>query len=292
MTTPPPELTIGSATSTAPPAAALRAGLSALRARHGDDVDAGVFRERLVPPEGEWRPATCFVAGGGLDDLLDATARRWAAPPHVAASLAWKAYSYWLALPVIFTWTAGLPVPDPAPDRVVVRLLRRSPFVRIAFVPVASPSARSSDGELATLDRRAIASEVHARLLDQHLSPMLDGLRRTTRIQARVLRGELALSAARLHALSSSVTAARSLSMVELLTALGLSGGVRLSVDADGTVAASRRTCCLAFAAPGLNGRICRDCVVPPERRAGRARSTQPDQRQQRGSRAACRPTQ
>ena len=78
-----------------------------------------------------WVPATALVTGEALDDLLDTAKQRWNAAPHAAAALAWKSYTYWLALPAVLAYVAALRVPLLRPDAVLARYTPCWPFVTI-----------------------------------------------------------------------------------------------------------------------------------------------------------------
>jgi hypothetical protein len=111
--------------------------LAAIRRRLGVDATRGLVPGLLVPrdlggdggtgpadqPAGTgWMPASALVTGARLDDLLVAAKQRWGASPHAAAALAWRSYTYWLALPVVLGWATARRVPLVAPEDVLVRV--------------------------------------------------------------------------------------------------------------------------------------------------------------------------
>src|SRR6266545_6984693 len=112
-----------------------------MRARHGDGATHGLAPGLVVDDLRGWVPATALVRGGpaALDDLLDAAKQRWNAPTHVAAALAWKSYSYWVALPAVLGWATSRRVPLVSAANVVVRYADHQPFLRVALFdcPVA-----------------------------------------------------------------------------------------------------------------------------------------------------------
>ena len=61
----------------------------------------------LRNPLDYWVRASTLTEPDGLAVLLKAAAKRWNAPPHAAATLAWKSYSYWASLPVILSWATA-----------------------------------------------------------------------------------------------------------------------------------------------------------------------------------------
>src|SRR5215470_1508567 len=80
-----------------------------------------------------WTPASDLVSGVALPELFELAERRWGAAPHAAATLAWKAYTYWLTLPVVLSWAASRRVPLVDPQNVFVRLDTGSPLLQIGF---------------------------------------------------------------------------------------------------------------------------------------------------------------
>src|SRR6266508_2726487 len=106
-----------------------------MRARHGDGATHGLAPGLVVDDLRGWVPATALVRGGpaALDDLLDAAKQRWNAPTHVAAALAWKSYSYWVALPAVLGWAAARRVPPVRAEDVLVRYADHQPFLQVAL---------------------------------------------------------------------------------------------------------------------------------------------------------------
>src|SRR5689334_14211087 len=99
-----------------------------MRRRHGKDSLQG-----LVPglrASWAWGPAASLLTGDGMADFLATAARRWNAQPHAAAALAWKCYSYWVALPAVVGYAAVRRVPIMSPSEVLVQYSAAQPFVR------------------------------------------------------------------------------------------------------------------------------------------------------------------
>src|SRR5688572_7496252 len=94
------------------PMAPVASMLESMRQRLGDGPVHGV-RLDLDDTTG-WVPASWLLHDDALlDDLLDAAKQRWSAQPHAAAALAWKCYTYWVALPALvgLVSTGRVPLP-------------------------------------------------------------------------------------------------------------------------------------------------------------------------------------
>ncbi|GAA0585689.1 hypothetical protein GCM10010172_83620 [Paractinoplanes ferrugineus] len=233
----------------------LAAVLAALRSIFGTaDRLPGVTPGLLVHDAAGWTPAA-RLAGDLLPVLLARAERRWRAQPHVAASLAWKAYTYWLTLPAVLGFAVARRVPLLTGDAVLVRFddprtlvtLGVRADVAVAVLPGDPFAGRpgvevvAGAGELLAALRRS--------LLDEHLMPLLDALQ-VTRIGRRVLLGSLASAMA--YGLTRTPEPAG-----PVLAALGLGGLVE--IVPPGVV--QRRTCCLAFTL--AQPKLCTDCCLP-----------------------------
>ncbi len=278
--------------------AGLVAGLAAMRAAFGEASTAGLAPALAVQPAPGWFSATELVHGERLDALTAGPAERWQAPSHAAASLAWKAYAYWVGLPVVTAWTLGAPVPDVSPHRTLVRLLDTSPFVQIALLPLSStaeplaPDPRQAG--YAVLPGRDTAERVRATMLQAHLLPLLERLVGLSRISRRTLTGELAYGLACQQVRAASMVAEPAVATSELLVALGLRDLVDVSQDTASRPSVRRQTCCLALAVPALR-HVCADCVVnppSPTRQTPASRAAVPDEVQRRALRPAIRPAE
>lgn len=93
-----------------PATAPLAPVTATLRAMFGTDDLPGLAPGLLVVDEAGWAPATTLT-GARLPELLDSAVRLWGGTPHASAALAWKAYSYWAALPVVLGWATARRVP-------------------------------------------------------------------------------------------------------------------------------------------------------------------------------------
>src|SRR3954447_8264625 len=75
-----------------------------LRAMFGTDTALpGLAPGLTVDDRAGWLTATDLL-DRHMPQLLAAARRRWEAQPHAAAALAWKTYTYWLALPAVLGW--------------------------------------------------------------------------------------------------------------------------------------------------------------------------------------------
>src|SRR6185503_13614772 len=68
-----------------------------------------------------------------LDTLLEVSRQRWQAQPHAAAALAWKAYTYWLALPAVLGWASARRVPLLTGDDVLLHFADPRPLVTLGL---------------------------------------------------------------------------------------------------------------------------------------------------------------
>lgn len=135
----------------------------------------------LVVPDDAWIPATDLTSGARLGDLLGAAKRRWQASPHAAAALAWKSYTYWLALPAVLGWASARRVPLLDPANVRVHLdhgplltigLRRS--IPVAVLP-SDPLALAGLPDVRVVaDEAALLAVLRESLLDAHVA--VDGV--------------------------------------------------------------------------------------------------------------------
>jgi hypothetical protein len=233
----------------------------------------------VTDPTG-WTPATDLVSGAVLDDMLLTAAQRWHAAPHAAAALAWKCYSYWLALPALLGYATVRRVPLLSPDAVLVRWSPEAPFVRVGLA--ASRTRRRVVARVAVLptdpillhgagrgirvvpDEAALLDELRATLVDEHLTPLLAQIRSRRHVGRRTLWGSLASGVA--HGLSRAADVIPGSTMataVQVLDRLGVADLVELSERPGGAgLTVQRRTCCLAFTLPEQCRRICTGCCI------------------------------
>lgn len=245
------------------------AALRRVEARYGDDAVHGLARDLTVSDPTGWLPATEITSGRNLPDLLEAAGRRWRAQPPAAAALAWKSYTYWLALPALAGYAESRRVPLPDASAVLVRFSDHQPFISMALNrPVI---ALLSDDPLAIAgaphikvcaNDAALRSELRHSLLNEHLDPLLDAIQRRVRLGRRGLLGSLASGVA--HALvrtAGSVPGPIADTIDEVLGALGIADLVDVQPDpVTGIPYVKRRTCCLAFTLP--EPKICTGCCI------------------------------
>lgn len=259
-------------------------GLATVRMRHGAHGDRGLAPGLLVTdPIDDWLPATEFTTGGKLDWLLAVAEQRWRAAPHVAGSLLWRSYTYWLTLPVVLGWVTARRVLLVDPEDVLVRVdpapagpgspplltfgLRRLRLAVAADDPLAGPHpptlTTGPDGnELRVYqDSAQLLTVLHQSLRAHHLDPLLGQIRQRFRLGERTLLGSLAAAVA--YALVRGMDAPLAELDEELhtlATSLGVADLVTLTAGPDGAPEVHRRTCCLAFTLP--EPKICGSCCL------------------------------
>ena len=130
---------------TADPLAPVRETLIQMAARPHAPAVAGIAPGLTVTDPHDWVPAADLVAGVRLDELLASAAQRWQAAPHAAAALAWKSYSFWLALPAVLGYAAARRVPLLRPDSVVVRWSTRQPFLTVGLTAAVEVAILPND---------------------------------------------------------------------------------------------------------------------------------------------------
>ncbi len=240
-----------------------------MRAMFGTSTEIpGVAPDLVVGDPTGWRPATHLTADG-LSTLLDSAGRRWNAQPHAAAALAWKAYTYWLALPAVLGFASARRVPLLAADDVLVHFNDPRPLVTMglrATIGVAvlpgDPLAISGLPQVRVVaDEHALLAELRRSLLDAHLTPLLDALHDRVRLGKRTLLGSLSSGVAYGVLRSADVLPGSSADTIERLTgALGVGDLIELVSDRNGQLDVQRKTCCLAFTLP--QPKVCRGCCI------------------------------
>ena len=225
----------------APELAPMLSVLDAMRARHGASAVRGITPGLVVHDPVGWVPATRLVDGSAVPELLAAAHRRWGGSRHADAALAWKSYTYWVALPAVVGYAAMRQVPDMSPRNVLLRPHGEAPFLEVG---VRAP-------------RLVRPGDLRRTLLDEHLSPVLDRLREHVRLGRRTLLGSLASGAALAVVRAQSAVPGRLAgSAQEVLSILGVDDLVEITPDED----VRRRTCCLAFTLP--QPKICQGCCL------------------------------
>jgi hypothetical protein len=238
--------------------------LAAVGARQGAARVAGVAPGLVVADRDRWVPATRYADGTALPELIDAAVRRWWAPRHVAAALAWKQYTYWLLLPAVLGYARARRVPLMSAANVLVQPQDGTALVRLGLATasvtvlagdtLAGPAPR---GVTVVPDEAALLAAFRRAVLDQHLAPMLEHVREQAHVGRRTLLGSVAsavgyaLVRVRDYLPGDVIADAQALLRaldVDDLVELGPEGQVR------------RRTCCLAFTLPVP--KICDSCCI------------------------------
>jgi hypothetical protein len=241
-----------------------------LRAMFGTDDIPGLAPGLLVTDDRyAWAPASTLVDGSRLPELLNGAARLWGGTPHASAALAWKSYSYWVALPAALGWAAARRVPllDPAdvlihfaePDRLVTVGLRRS--TGVAVLP-SDPLALSGLPEVRVVaDEAELLATLRGSLLDGHLAPLIAAIQTRVRVGARTLLGSVASGIAYGLLSAADVLPGSATEHIEtLLGALGVADLIELVPGPEGEPTVQRRTCCLAFTLP--DPKVCQGCCL------------------------------
>jgi hypothetical protein len=240
-----------------------------LRAMFGTSTQLpGLAPDLLVTDPTGWRP-TADLQGPSLDVLLDSSRRRWNAQPHAAAALAWKAYTYWLALPAVLGYASARRVPLLTAQNVLMHFDDPRPLVTVglrADIPVAvlpsDPLAVSGLPQVRVVPTEAaLREEFRASLLDQHLTPLLDAIHDRVRLGRRTLLGSLASGVAYAVLRSADVLPGPSTGTIDtLLSTLGVDDLVELVEGPTGRLDVQRKTCCLAFTLP--QPKVCKGCCI------------------------------
>jgi hypothetical protein len=242
---------------------------STLRAIFGTDDLPGLTGGLLVGDEAGWLPASEFVDGTRLPELLEVARERWQAAPHAAAALAWKSYTYWLALPAVLGWAAARRVPLLYPADVLVRFEDHRPLLNLGLRRSTAVAVLPSDPlAMAGLPEvRVVADEaellrlLRVSLLDAHLAPMLDAIHSRVRVGARTLLGSVASGVAYGVLRAADVLPGSSMHNVGvLLSTLEVDDLVDLVPGPTGQPTVQRKTCCLAFTLP--QPKVCAGCCI------------------------------
>ncbi|MFC0533018.1 IucA/IucC family C-terminal-domain containing protein [Phytohabitans kaempferiae] len=246
---------------------------STLRAMFGTDDLPGLAPGLLVPEisDARWVPTTRLIDGTHLPDLLDSAKHRWSASPHAAAALAWKAYTYWLSLPVVLGWASARRVPLLHPDDVLMHFEDQRPLLTLGFrrsVAVAvlpsDPLALSGLPEVRVVrDEAALLAALRSSLLDAHLTPLLDAIHGQVRVGPRTLLGSVSSGIAHGILRAADVLPGSTAEHIDtLLTTLGVEDLIELVPGPSGELTVQRKTCCLAFTLP--QPKICAGCCIKP----------------------------
>lgn len=243
--------------------------LAGLRQRRGADATRGLVPGLLLPhPAPGWTAATALVTGDQLDELLDMAKQRWGAAPPAAAALAWRSYTYWLAMPMVLGWATARRVLLLDPDDVLIRasVSHRRPLltlglrrVRLAVLP-DDPLAERPDVTVVTSEAELLR-RWRISLREANLDLLLAQLRARVRLGSRTLLGSLASAVAYGAARGYDAPPPAQVEIAQaLLSALDVADLVELHPSPEG-VTIRRRTCCLAFTLP--DPRTCSGCCIP-----------------------------
>jgi hypothetical protein len=242
---------------------------AALRAMFGTSTELpGLAPDLLVHDTTGWTPAA-RLADDELPGLLESARRRWRAQPHAAAALAWKSYTYWLALPAVLGWASARRVPLLTADDVLLHFNDPRPLVTIGLrhdigvaVLPSDPLALSGLPEVRVVgDEAALLEELRRSLLDEHLTPLLDAIHGMVRLGKRTLLGSLSSGVAYAVLRSADVLPGSSAETIgTLLSALGVQDLIELVPGRNGKLDVQRKTCCLAFTLP--QPKICTGCCI------------------------------
>lgn len=256
------------ATLTVPVLAPVEFTLAEMRRRRGEDATRGLVPGLILPdPAPGWTPASALISGERLGTVLAAAEQRWGGSPHAGAALAWKCYTYWLALPAVLGWATARRVPLLDPDDVLVRPSGRQPFLtiglrraRVAVLP-SDPLAVTGGGDVTVVASEAeLLAVFRDTLRARHLDPLLAQIRSWVRLGERTLLGSLASGVAYgvLRGVRGGAADLRRTADT-LLSALDVADLVDLEPTPDG-YAVHRRTCCLAFTLP--TPKVCSGCCI------------------------------
>jgi hypothetical protein len=252
------------------PLAPVDAALTAMRLRHGAHSLQGLTPGLVASSRSAFagRSASHLLTHDGAGRLLAVAAERWNAQPHASAALAWKCYSYWLALPAVLGFATARRVPLMTPDNVLVRYSPAQPFLTLALhepltaVLASDPIvATDTPGLVVVPDEAALLAVLRTALVERHLEPMLERIQEHVHVGRRTLFGSVAsgiaygLSRAADALPGSTIEAANT-----VLAALDADDLVELTPRPEGGLHIQRRTCCLAFTLP--QPKVCGGCCI------------------------------
>ena len=213
-----------------------------------------------------WVPARLLADPGlpFLADLVHRAARETGATTRPAAMLTWKRYSYWVTFPVALGWALNRRVPLVDLDRILVEP-SPSPRVALTRAEVAllpdDPCA-GAPSAIVVEDEAQLLATARSTLVVRNLAPVAAALRRLVRVGEPVVWGSVAAALAQPLVRFAPLLPSAPLTAPSRLVAgvaPELSRLIDLTpVDGEGALSLRRRTCCLAFAVPGLE--MCHGC--------------------------------
>ncbi|WP_103938615.1 hypothetical protein [Thermomonospora echinospora] len=213
----------------------------------------GVLPELVADDPAQWSRAAelAHEPYEGLLALVNETADRWNAPPHVAAALLWKTYGYWHTLPMALGWALNRRVPLMGFADTLVRPSAEGLTIAAAKVTVAVLPDDPLAGAPGTVVVCDLAAAIRDALIDGQ-RPVIRALGALARIGERTLWGSTA------EALARPILSLRSYDeAAALLDRIGPPVAGLLTPDGDGY---RRRTCCLWVALPDTDP--CVTCCV------------------------------
>ncbi|MBP2707833.1 (2Fe-2S)-binding protein [Microbispora sp. RL4-1S] len=213
----------------------------------------GVLPGLLADDSPGWLPVADLVREPyeGLRLLVDRTAERWGAPPHVAAALLWKTYGYWHTLPMALGWALERRVPLMRFGDTVVKESAAGVTVAATRVTVAVLPGDPLAGTPGTVVVPDAATAVREALADGQ-RPLITALGALTKVGERTLWGSTAEAVVHpLVLLGDQAGAAR------LLEDIGPPVAGLVTAEGDGF---RRRTCCLWITLPEADP--CSTCCV------------------------------
>jgi hypothetical protein len=243
--------------------------MATLRAMFGTSTELpGLAPDLLVADDTGWMPST-RLPDDQLPELLESARRRWNAQPHAAAALAWKSYTYWLALPAVLGWASARRVPLLRARDVLIHFDDPRPLVTLGLrhdidvaVLASDPLAlRGLPQVRVVADEAELLAELKRSLLDEHLTPLLDAIHGMVRLGKRTLLGSLSSGVAYAVLRSADVLPGSSAETIgTLLSALDIEELIELVPGPNGKLDVQRKTCCLAFTLP--EPKICSGCCI------------------------------
>ncbi|TDB87547.1 hypothetical protein, partial [Actinomadura sp. 7K534] len=149
-----------------------------LRAAAETDGPLGVA-PGLRPTGGGWFPVADLAARPRerLGALIAEAERRWQAPPHVAAALWWKNFSYWTTLPVALGWALNRRVPVLTAETAMLSIPEADPGMLVAM----------REPRVATGDVPELGAVIAGSLLRDLHAPVIEALHVLTRAGRRGL---------------------------------------------------------------------------------------------------------
>jgi hypothetical protein len=218
----------------------------------------GLANPLIVTDRVGWIQATELIDGDQLRELLNAARHRWGASAHAAATLAWKSYSYWVAMPAVLGWASARRVPLMDAEHVLVHFQAGAPLLQaglstlsMAVLPDDPLALSGHPGIHVVPNEELLLKTLRASLLDRHLDPLLEKIRGSVKLGRRTLLGSVASGV-------SYAMARGGYGEAEISTLLG---ALELDDLVDLTPAGiHRKTCCLAFTLP--EPKICAGCCL------------------------------